>query len=332
MENNGEKRSPIATIIFLIIVFLVVYNVFNNSTDNFNPEILSKNFYYNHLDSGYKQYGKTIYEELYKNKDELKKGNRKIYFTTPRNGNDDVTSLESLTYINTSFLYAKTSFLKENPDIFWIDVNKLELTVEYAGNHISCGDNENYYIDGISSENDVISMETKINENVSSIMKELDKLKDDYSKIKKVHDYLCETITYDDKASYGHNIYGALVEKKCVCDGYAAAFQFFMNKLGIESIHVVGAGFNGISVGWDSNHAWNYVKLNDNWYAVDVTWDDNVQKGTTYEYFLKGSKTMEKNHTAKTKGQFFSPFAINLYYVEENFEYPTLSIEDYKNK
>jgi len=98
-----------------------------------------------------------------------------------------------------------------------------------------------------------------------------------------------------------------------------------MNELGIENTIVIGTGTN--SKNQTENHAWNYVKLEGKWYAVDVTWDDPIITGwgkltkkERYEYFLRGSKTMSENHFPSGK---FTPNG-------QTFTYPELSIEDYE--
>lgn len=62
--------------------------------------------------------------------------------------------------------------------------------------------------------------------------------------------------------------YGALVNRKAVCLGYATAFQLLMDMLEVECITVVGAAFHSTG-----DHAWNMVRLNGEWYCVDATWD-----------------------------------------------------------
>lgn len=329
MDTNGkikEKIYLVIRIIFWIIIILAVYSFINkDNTEKNNPE-LEDRFYYNQLDTGYKKNGKIIYDKLYENKENLKNGNYEIKVPITVYSENNIS--EACKYVYTSFLYAKAAFFAENPDMFFIDEDKLNLDIDTYDIIINCGDNENYYIDGINSKSDVINMEAKLKESVSPIMKELENLDDDYSKIKKVHDYLCETITYDKNANNRGNIYGALVEKKCVCEGYALAFQYFMNQLNIESVLIYGEafGFVPIGEGFGTNHAWNYVKLNNNWYAVDTTWDDNIQE-TTYAYFLKGSKTMEKNHS--NDWAVVSPWNISPNYVSEDFTYPVLNSNDY---
>lgn len=59
------------------------------------------------------------------------------------------------------------------------------------------------------------------------------------------------------------SIYGVFVNKRAVCAGYAKAFQFLLNACGIECIYVTS-----------TTHAWNIIKLEGDYYHVDITWGD----------------------------------------------------------
>ena len=115
-----------------------------------------------------------------------------------------------------------------------------------------------------------------------------------YDKVLTIHDHLVSTIAYTDGEN-AHNIYGALVEGKCVCEGYARAFQYICALYGIDAICVSGSGIN--SSGSEA-HMWNMVLMNDGkWYDLDVTWDDPLVNGSDsgkvyYDYFLVGSETI----------------------------------------
>jgi hypothetical protein len=103
---------------------------------------------------------------------------------------------------------------------------------------------------------------------------------------KAIHDYMLLNCEYDydnfnnntiPPDSYG--IRGVLVNKMAVCNGYAVTFKMFMEMLGIECEMITS---------FELNHAWNRVRLDGEWYMVDVTWDDPVpdQQGRTlYTYF-----------------------------------------------
>lgn len=99
-----------------------------------------------------------------------------------------------------------------------------------------------------------------------------------------INQYLCDTITYDFDAldnaeenefmyvdeSFNDSFtaYGALIDGKCVCSGYAAAFKLLSESAGLESIVVTGILDGGLS------HAWNKIKLDGEWQIVDVTNND----------------------------------------------------------
>ena len=67
--------------------------------------------------------------------------------------------------------------------------------------------------------------------------------------------------------------YGGLVNRTAVCLGYATTFQLLMDLAGVECITVAGAAYAS-----QEDHGWNMVRLNGNWYCVDVTWDANYRE------------------------------------------------------
>ncbi len=74
-----------------------------------------------------------------------------------------------------------------------------------------------------------------------------------------------------------------------VCDGYAKAYAYVLNRLGIPTL-VAGGNANG-------PHAWNYVYLNQNWYFTDLTWDQNLDGGEIFQkYFLKTQPASHHNY------------------------------------
>lgn len=117
-----------------------------------------------------------------------------------------------------------------------------------------------------------------------------------------IHDALVDSVEYDfdvaesdDATADAFNIYGALVKKKAVCSGYACATKMLLNRVGIQCRTVVGMSKN-------TGHMWNQVKINGNWYHLDVTWNDSPA-GTDgvlyvrYHYFNLNDELIKKNHT-----------------------------------
>lgn len=118
--------------------------------------------------------------------------------------------------------------------------------------------------------------------------------KSDYEKAKIIHDRLIDTVTYtpteNDQTSYG-----ALVEGKAVCNGYAKAYQHLLLKVGIPAWYVSGSSINP-NTNTPEPHAWNLVKLDGKWYYTDVTWDDQGEN-TFYEYLNITTAKMAQGHT-----------------------------------
>jgi transglutaminase/protease-like cytokinesis protein 3 len=123
----------------------------------------------------------------------------------------------------------------------------------------------------------------------------------DVDKVKAVHDYIVLNTRYDYDNLLSNTIpeisftaEGVLAKQIAVCQGYAFAFQLFMEQLSIGSKVVVGTDLKtGLG------HAWNMVKLDGNWYHVDTTWDDPVpdKEGTVqYNYFLITDEVLEEDH------------------------------------
>ena len=107
-----------------------------------------------------------------------------------------------------------------------------------------------------------------------------------YEKERRLHDLLIDRIEYDKGADMNQSAYSALVEGKSVCAGYARAYQYLMQKLGIPCYYCTGyAG---------TDHAWNIVALDDGYYNVDLTWDDTPDG--KYDYFNKTDQEYADTH------------------------------------
>lgn len=94
------------------------------------------------------------------------------------------------------------------------------------------------------------------------------------------------------------NPYGFLVDGKGICLGYTRTFQLFMDLLGIECITVEGMAYN-----YTADHAWNQVRLDGEWYCVDVTWDDPTTSGTLSERNAHRFFNVTSDHMRNTNHQ-----------------------------
>ena len=282
-------------------------------------------YFYNQLEEP----SKTIYKAFESNKENMKSGTYRIDLG---NGFSNI-----LNQANGSDLLGKyyqsaiEAYTYDNPEIFYLSPNKMYLNIETTtiGSNVTYnvfinnGNENNYFIDEFTSQGQVESAINQIEQTKNQILQ--NRSENTYDNIKMVHDYLVESIEYDTTISQSniYNVYGALVNGRAVCEGYARSFKYLMDELGIPCTLVIGTGTN--SQGETENHAWNYIQLNGNWYAIDCTWDDPVSstgyvsQNSKYRYFLKGSNDFSKDH--KPSGQFTEGGKV--------FSYPEISGTDF---
>ena len=125
--------------------------------------------------------------------------------------------------------------------------------------------------------------------------KNIDSRMSDYEKELAVHDWITDWSSFDysvfgRSASKGFKEnsdtpYGVFIDRSAMCHGYSSTFQLLMDMLDIECITVYGIpGSNGVE------HSWNMVKLDGEWYCVDVAWDDPIGGTPGHTYFNVTSK------------------------------------------
>ena len=77
------------------------------------------------------------------------------------------------------------------------------------------------------------------------------------------------------KAEWHETAFGALINKKSICSGFAAVFKLLMNMKQIRCLRVSGTAWNDVTSFKQSQetHQWNCVEINSKWTNVDVTWN-----------------------------------------------------------
>lgn len=108
-----------------------------------------------------------------------------------------------------------------------------------------------------------------------------------YEMEKALHDMLAVKVTYA-SGDNSHSAYGALVDGLAVCEGYAEALQCLLQRVGIQSIEVFGESRG-------ENHAWNMVRIDGEYYLVDLTWNDQ-NNILLYAYFNQTSAIFDEDH------------------------------------
>lgn len=318
-ENNIETSNTIDNKLDKIIDY-------DSVEPNNNNNEINNRFFYKQLN----QNSKLFYDAFDKNKENMKTGTYKIElgnsFTNllnSENGEDE---------LGKDFQSAIEAYNYDNPIVFYLNPNKMYLNIETITKfnkktynvYVNNGNELSYLIDEFSSKQEVNEAISKIEEVKNKIIQ--NRSGNTYNDIKMVHDYLVNNVDYDTSISKEniYNLYGALVNGESVCEGYARAFKYIMDEIGIPCTLVRGMGQN--SEGETENHAWNYVQLDGTWYAIDCTWDDPIMSNgwssnqrNKYKYFLKGSNDMSIDHVVSNR---FSDDG-------KIFTYPDLSVISY---
>ena len=286
-----------------------------------------KYYYYQQLS----QTGKKIYLSIEKNIEKIKKGEDNIPLPASLN-NDAQSNEQGKDYIAKEYQNAWDAFMTDRSEYFYIDSSKVCLVTKVISKgkntnyefFIGKGNNETYFANAFENKKDVDDAIQKVENVKNDVLKNANG--NNYEKIKYIHDWIVDNVKYDTSNNENlSNIYGCLVNKKVVCEGYARTFKYLMDELNIPCVLVSGTAVD--ENGKSERHAWNYVYIKNSWYAIDVTWDDPIIIGNgrvndkiKYRYFLKGSDFISLNHTPIGE-------------VTKNgikLQYPVLSKEDIK--
>ena len=300
----------------------------NSSTNTDYSNVQVDKYFYNQLD----EKSRIIYRAFESNKEQMKTGTYQIELGT--SFSDILSQSNGQEKLGEYYQSAIEAYTYDNAEVFYLSPKKMYLNIETTTRggvstydvYINSGNEANYLTEEFSSKAEVDQAIAQIEQVKNQILQ--NKTGNTYEDIKMVHDYLVDSINYESSLSkqYIYNIYGALVNRECVCEGYARAFKYLLDELNIPCIMVIGTGTN--SQGETENHAWNYVQLGGNWYAVDTTWDDPVVIGggtaseeSRYKYFLVGREIIDQDHSPS--GQFTEGGKI--------FSYPNVTYESYSS-
>lgn len=104
---------------------------------------------------------------------------------------------------------------------------------------------------------------------------------DDYDKVLRIHDWVCENIYYDYDYFRTNTTETApidvLYSKKTICDGYAKLIQALVQAQNIPCRYILGdityTGWTLQNITHGLPHAWNQAYIDNHWITIDATWD-----------------------------------------------------------
>lgn len=251
----------------------------------------------------------SIYVIAKKGVDHIEVSNNKSVYDTIEAGLiNNQTEIVIATHDDTEKIHEEAiKVLNAHPELFWA-------TGGFSMTGVTNLTIPTYMLraDSRCRQDDIPNMMAALNASVDSIVSAAnEKCNSDYEKAAFVHDLIVLNCTYDvdtyidylnnpdDGTSLSYTSYGCLVNRKAVCEGYSKAYKLILNRLNIECEVVSGTATNETG---SEAHAWNYIKLDDGYYFVDVTWDDPVvldgfeTNEIHRDYFCLNSEMMSKDH------------------------------------
>ena len=260
-------------------------------------------------------------------------------YTALSNGDNEFV-LKNVNYQSILDVYgdAVRAFIYDYPEFFWLKGYVKANASHPVGSEI--GDvtiHLGFY--EYWTEADLDEARRVFNTALDSFVTEAMAIADEYERIKFVHDRMIETIDYDYESyecdeitdaktnAFTNTAYGALIEGKALCGGYAKLFELVMHRLGYECEYVTGTADGG-------PHAWNFLKLGGEGYFVDVTWDDADDEDglLMYNYFCVNDEMIGVTHTANEQysGLTSSSLKYN-YHVYESLYFESYDRAEVKN-
>lgn len=195
--------------------------------------------------------------------------------------------------------------------------------------------------------------------NLQSLVKTLTNgSNDDSTKVRIIHDWICNNITYDTDMYFSgrtskQDYVSVLKKQKALCSGYSSVFIEMCKLANIEAKGIQGYskgfGYTG-KLGNKTDHEWNAVKIGNSWKLLDCCWDSGYVDYKTFikkyssEWFFLSPEKMLYSHLPendedqfvssekiKTKEQFVKEPYISGLFFHYGFEITDL-IPDYSNE
>ena len=199
-----------------------------------------------------------------------------------RQSSIDIKSLNiSINVLNEKYPH----ILLNNPEYFYVGT---EYKYKYKNNKVT----EILPKYNTKDKLKIDSMRQKINKAANTILKGITKDMSTYDRCLYIHDMLAQHTSYKNmNLNESFNMYGPLVKRFGVCQGYACAYNYLLKKAGVTSVAVLSRNMD---------HAWNKVKIGSNFYHVDVTHDDEIYntklniEQVSHKHFLLSDEEVEK--------------------------------------
>lgn len=102
----------------------------------------------------------------------------------------------------------------------------------------------------------------------------------DTEKEKYVYDLIFDNCIYNEQEMISGSAYGVFIKHTGRCEGLSKAFMWAMHRLSVECLCISGQQLWSTTALY-SEHSWNMIKLDGDWYNLDITVDNVKTPGVT---------------------------------------------------
>lgn len=188
--------------------------------------------------------------------------------------------------------------LKDHPEIFWVHNREKIYKTTYSDSDY-CVFTPGYTY----TDSEIDEIQTAMEQSFQEVRALIPEDAGDYEKVRIVYTYVIDHTQYQ-TGEDDQSIAGVFWKKSAVCAGYAGAVQYLLERLDIPCIYV-----DGSTKGSTEGHAWDIVKIGQEYYYVDATNGDQPDflngdaaqleehKTIIYDYLCPFPEEYEKNYT-----------------------------------
>lgn len=225
----------------------------------------------------------TFYDLYYPYYAMLEPSMQELYRQIYANARDLIKDFKPVVDVTENRLYTVfEAVVGDHPELFWVETG-------YSCKRTRDGSIVEISLSFYELSERLESAQREFENAAEVILQGARELATEAEKEKYVHDALVEQIRYSIAAPMNQSAYSALVNGETVCAGYARAFQYLMQQLGIPCYYCTG--YSG------EDHAWNIIYVDGLFRNVDLTWDDGDT--VSYEYYNCSDKAFASTHMRK---------------------------------
>ena len=188
--------------------------------------------------------------------------------------------------------------LKDHPEIFWVHNREKIYKTTYSDSDY-CVFTPGYTY----TDSEIDEIQTAMEQSFQEVRALIPEDAGDYEKVRIVYTYVIDHTQYQ-TGEDDQSMAGVFWKKSAVCAGYAGAVQYLLERLDIPCIYV-----DGSTKGSTEGHAWDIVKIGQEYYYVDATNGDQPDflngdaaqleehKTIIYDYLCPFPEEYEKTYT-----------------------------------